>query len=45
MYDATRVLHEFACCVAEAALLLAEVRRRALLARDRGEARLAARRD
>jgi hypothetical protein len=25
MYDATRVLHEFACCVAEAALLLAEV--------------------
>ena len=25
MYDATRVLHEFACCVAEAALLLADV--------------------
>ena len=25
MYDATTVMHEFACCVAEAALLLAEV--------------------
>ena len=25
MYDATRVLHEFGCCVAEAALLLADV--------------------
>ena len=25
MYDATTVMHEFACCVAEAALLLADV--------------------
>jgi hypothetical protein len=26
MYDATRVLYEFACCVAEAALLMADVK-------------------